>query len=223
MLMRLLFAIAMLLPGLAGAQSVTPAAATTPDAVPAPTVAPAPEPAPVINPRVMLVTTAGDIVLELDAEHAPKTVENFLSYVDDGHYNGTIFHRAIPGMLIQGGGFTLDLQHKPTRAAIASESNNGLPNLRGTLAAARAPDNADSATAQFFINTVDNPDLDYRSDESDYTRGYTVFGRVLQGLDVVDRIASVKTGAQGPFNADVPETPIIISRVERIEASATTP
>jgi cyclophilin family peptidyl-prolyl cis-trans isomerase len=182
-----------------------------------PTAEPAPAPAPA-SPRVMLVTSMGEIVLELDAAAAPATVENFLAYARDGHYNGTIFHRAIPGLLVQAGGFTPDLQQKPSRAPVASEAGNGLSNRRGTVAAARDRGVADSATAQFFFNLVDNPKFDRTDPGSAYTAGYTVFGRVLQGLDVVDRIAAVPTRAQGPFPAWVPVVPVVIERVQVLDA-----
>lgn len=183
-----------------------------------PTAEPAPAPAPA-SPRVMLVTSMGEIVLELDAAAASATVENFLAYARDGHYNGTIFHRAIPGLLVQAGGFTPDLQQKPSRAPVASEAGNGLSNRRGTVAAARDRGVADSATAQFFFNLVDNPKFDRTDPGSAYTAGYTVFGRVLQGLDVVDRIAAVPTRAQGPFPAWVPVVPVVIERVQVLDAA----
>lgn len=203
-------------------------ALANPAQLPAQTLAPTtPAPAEIsiaeTNPRVILVTTLGEIELELDAVRAPKTVANFLSYIDDGHYNGTVFHRVVADMLIQGGGFTPDLQHKPTRAPVASEANNGLSNTRGTLVAARAPNAADSATAQFFINTVDNLDFNFSSETSDFTRGYTVFGRVVHGLDIVDRIRVVATSAQPPFASGVPKTPIIIERAQRIAAPSQPP
>ena len=165
-------------------------------------------------PRVLLVTSLGEIVLELDAAAAPATVENFLAYARDGHYNGTVFHRVIPGLLIQAGAFTPDLQQKPSRAPVPNEAGNGLSNRRGTVAAARDRGVVDSATAQFFFNLVDNPRLDHAGGDSPYTAGYTVFGRVLQGLDVVDRIAAVPTSAQGPFPAWVPQVPVVIERVQ---------
>jgi cyclophilin family peptidyl-prolyl cis-trans isomerase len=187
---------------------------------PVQTPAVAPEPAaPPASPRVLLVTSMGEITLELDAAAAPATVENFLAYARDGHYNGTIFHRAIPGLLVQAGGFTADLQQKPSRAPVASEAGNGLSNRRGTVAAARDRGVADSATAQFFFNLVDNPKFDRTDPGSAYTAGYTVFGRVLQGLDVVDRIAAVPTRAQGPFPAWVPVVPVVIERVQVLDAA----
>lgn len=199
----------------------------------APVVVPVPaapsQPAPVpASPRVLLVTSMGEILVELDAAAAPATVENFLSYARDGHYNGTTFHRAIPGLLLQGGAFTPDLQQKPSRAPVASEAGNGLSNRRGTLAAARDRGVVDSATAQFFFNLADNPKFDQTDAGSAYTAGYTVFGRVLQGLDVVDRIAAVPTEAKGPFPAWVPQVPVVIERVDVLEpapaaAKAATP
>jgi cyclophilin family peptidyl-prolyl cis-trans isomerase len=186
-------------------------------AVPAPA---APQPAPVVPPapqRVLLVTTQGEITVELDPAAAPKTVENFLAYARDGHYNGTVFHRVVPGLLVQGGAFTPDLQQKPSRAPIANEAGNGLSNRRGTLAAARDRGVSDSATAQFFINLADNPKFDRQDGASPYTAGYAVFGRVLQGLEVLDRIATLPTSARGPFPAWVPDTPVIIERVQLLD------
>lgn len=187
--------------------------------VPAPAVAP-PEPETAASApaqRVLLVTTMGEIVVELDAAAAPLTVENFLAYARDGHYNGTVFHRVVPGLLVQGGAFTPDLQQKPSRAPVPNEAGNGLSNRRGTLAAARDRGVSDSATAQFFINLADNPKFDRQEGDSAYTAGYAVFGRVLQGLEVVDRIAALPTSARGPFPAWVPQTPVVIERVELLE------
>ncbi|MBN8727326.1 MAG: peptidyl-prolyl cis-trans isomerase [Xanthomonadales bacterium] len=160
------------------------------------------------DPKVQLVTSLGDITIELYPDKAPKSVENFLAYVDAGFYNGTIFHRVISDFMVQGGGFTKDLRQKPTRAAIPIESKNGLSNLRGTVAMARTAD-PNSATAQFFINTVDNPRLDYTSEDSP---GYAVFGKVISGMAVVDKIRAVETGAQGPFRGDVPVTAVVIEK-----------
>jgi cyclophilin family peptidyl-prolyl cis-trans isomerase len=176
---------------------------------------------PPVSPRVVLVTSFGEIVLELDAAAAPKTVENFLAYARDGHYNGTVFHRVIPGLLLQAGAFTPDLQQKPSRAPVASESGNGLSNHRGTIVAARDRGVVDSATAQFFINLGDNPQFDRQPGDSPYTAGYAVFGRVVQGMDVIDRIAAQPTAAQGPFPAWVPRVPIVIERVNLVEARPT--
>lgn len=164
--------------------------------------------APAANPRVQLTTNLGEITIELFPAKAPKSVENFLGYVKDGFYDGTIFHRVIADFMIQGGGFTRDLKQKPTRAAIPIESKNGLSNLRGTVAMARTAD-PNSATAQFFINTVDNQRLDFTSDASP---GYAVFGKVVSGMDVVERIRAGETGAQGPFRSDVPVKPVVIEK-----------
>ncbi|MDE1998824.1 MAG: peptidyl-prolyl cis-trans isomerase, partial [Burkholderiales bacterium] len=150
--------------------------------------------------NVKIATTQGDIVVQLDAAKAPKTVDNFLQYVKSGHYNGTIFHRVIDGFMIQGGGFTPDMQQKPTRPPIPLESRNGLSNLRGTIAMART-NVPDSATAQFFINVKDNGFLD--AARSSDGNGYAVFGKVVQGMDVVDKIRRVETTQRGPFR-DVP-------------------
>jgi len=164
-------------------------------------------------PKVLVKTSLGDITLELYPDKSPKSVDNFLTYVKSGFYDGTIFHRVIAGFMIQGGGFTADLRQKKTRAPIAIESKNGLSNLRGTLAMARTMD-PNSATAQFFINTVDNPRLDYTSDANP---GYAVFGKVVSGMDVVEKIRAVETGAQGPFASDVPKTPVVIEKVSVIQ------
>jgi len=165
-------------------------------------------------PRVALDTSKGRIVIELDAAHAPKTVDNFLSYVRAGHYDGTVFHRVIDGFMIQGGGFTPDMVQKPTRAPIANEADNGLKNKRGTVAMARTGD-PNSATAQFFVNTVDNAFLDFRSKDPQGW-GYAVFGKVVEGLDVVDAIVKVKTASKGPFQ-DVPAEPVVIRKAAVVE------
>jgi cyclophilin family peptidyl-prolyl cis-trans isomerase len=156
-------------------------------------------------PHVLLKTSLGDIVLELNAEKAPKSVANFLEYVKSGQYNGTIFHRVINGFMIQGGGFDKDMREKPTRAPIQNEAKNGLRNDAYTIAMARtsAPH---SATAQFFINVGNNTSLDYPSRDG---WGYAVFGKVIQGTEVVDKIKQVRTGSSGMFD-DVPVTPVMI-------------
>ncbi|MFN7782501.1 MAG: peptidylprolyl isomerase [Lysobacterales bacterium] len=183
---------------------------------PAPAAAPAPAPATEQTaapaPRVALNTNLGRIVIELDPVKAPKSAENFLQYVRDGFYAGTVFHRVIPGFMAQGGGFTADLQLKPTRAAIPNEANNGLSNLRGTVAMARTND-PHSATAQFFINVVDNQRLDFVS-EQDGLWGYAVFGKVIEGMEVVDKIIAIPTGGQGPLPRDVPLEPVLIESAE---------
>ncbi len=157
--------------------------------------------------KVKLATTAGDIVVELDAAKAPKTVANFLEYVRAGHYNGTVFHRVIDNFMIQGGGMTADMKEKATRAPIPLESRNGLDNLRGTLAMARTPD-PNSATAQFFINLKDNGFLN--AAQSQDGNGYAVFGKVVEGMDVVDKIRAVRTGNKGPHQ-NVPVEPVTIN------------
>ncbi len=164
--------------------------------------------APAHAQKVKLATTAGDIVIELDAARAPKSVENFISYVKAGHYDGTVFHRVIGNFMIQGGGMTADLKEKPTRAAIALESRNGLTNTKGTVAMARtnAPD---SATAQFFINLKDNDFLN--SAASRDGNGYAVFGKVTSGMDVVEKIRAVPTGTKGPYE-NVPLEPVVIKQ-----------
>lgn len=167
------------------------------------------------NPRVKITTSEGDIVLELNADKAPASVANFLSYVRSGFYNATIFHRVIKNFMIQGGGFTADFKQKSTQAAIKNEADNGLKNLRGSIAMARTGD-PHSATAQFFINTVDNDFLNHR-DKSIQGWGYTVFGQVTSGMDVVDRISATATGAAGPFRQDVPKTTITINAMTILE------
>ncbi len=166
--------------------------------------------------KVLIKTSAGDMTVELYPDKSPKSVENFLTYVNAGFYDGTIFHRVIDNFMIQGGGFTRELRQKPTRPAIANEAKNGLSNTRGTLAMARTGD-PNSATAQFFINVVDNPRLDFTSEANGATWGYTVFGKVVSGLDVVDKIKAVPTGPQGPFKSDVPTTPVVIEKISVIK------
>ena len=162
------------------------------------------------NPTVVMETSLGNITLELFQEQAPVTVENFLQYVNDGFYAGTVFHRVIQQFMIQGGGMTADMQQKPTRDPIRNEATNGLSNERGTIAMART-NVVDSATAQFFINTVNNAPLDNRGTDA-RSYGYAVFGRVTDGMDVVDRIAAVSTGTRGPHR-DVPVEPVVINGV----------
>lgn len=164
--------------------------------------------------KVTIETSMGTITAELDDVKAPVTVKNFISYVTSGHYNGTIFHRVIDGFMIQGGGFTKDMVQKDTQAPIRNEAANGLKNARGTLAMARTMV-VDSATSQFFINLVDNSFLDYRGPDPRMF-GYAVFGKVTDGMDVVDKIAKVKTGFAGPHQ-NVPEEPIVIKKVHVAE------
>ncbi|TMH35262.1 MAG: peptidyl-prolyl cis-trans isomerase [Betaproteobacteria bacterium] len=159
---------------------------------------------------VILHTNHGAITLELDAEHAPKTVENFLAYVRAGHFDNTLFHRVIDGFMIQGGGFAPDFTQKPTRAPVENEAANGLKNKCYTVAMARTSD-PHSATAQFFINVADNAFLDFRSPDAKGW-GYCVFGRITDGTEVVDRIKRVSTGNRG-FHQDVPTNNVVIERV----------
>lgn len=167
------------------------------------------------DPKVQLSTSLGDIVLELDEQRAPQTVRNFLEYVDSGFYDETLFHRVIEGFMIQGGGFNQKYQKKSTRAPISNEAYNGLRNRRYTISMARttAPH---SATSQFFINSEDNRNLDH-TNTSQRGWGYAVFGRVVEGKDVVDAISRVRTGAGGPFSRDVPEEPIVILSATRYQ------
>ena len=158
--------------------------------------------------KVKLATTMGDIVIELDAAKAPKSVDNFLKYVQAGHYNGTVFHRVIPNFMIQGGGMTPDMKEKPTRPPIPLEARNGLVNARGTVAMARTMD-PNSATAQFFINVKDNAFLN--AEQARDGNGYAVFGKVVDGMDVVDKIRNVPTGNKG-MHDDVPTQPVIIKQ-----------
>ena len=162
------------------------------------------------KPKVRLETNKGVIVLELDPAKAPKTVENFLRYTREKYYDGLIFHRVIKGFMVQGGGVTIDYREKPKHEAIVNEAGNGLRNLRGTVAMARTGE-VNSATGQFFINHKDNAFLDHR-DKSAQGFGYCVFGRVVEGMDVVDLIASIPTAGGGPFPQDVPKEPVMIKK-----------
>ncbi len=166
------------------------------------------------NPQVRITTSLGIIEAELYADKAPLTVKNVLSYVERGYYNGTIFHRVIPGFMIQGGGFVPGLKQKSTGVPVKNEADNGLKNLTGTLAMARTPD-PHSASAQFFINTVDNVMLDHR-DKTDRGWGYAVFGKVTRGMDVVKKIESSRTKTVGPFE-NVPAYDVVIEKVEQIK------
>lgn len=179
-------------------------------------------PALAANPQVEFDTTAGKIRVELYPDAAPKTVANFLDYVKAKHYDGTQFHRVIAGFMIQGGGFTPDFKQKPTKAGVPNEaeqsSKAGLLNVPGTIAMARTQD-PHSASAQFFINVADNKSLNFRSaDQPGY--GYTVFGKVVEGMDVVDRIAKAPTGAGGPFPKDVPVEKVIVNKAVVVDAPA---
>ena len=163
---------------------------------------------------IKLQTNFGPITLELDAKAAPDTVANFVQYVHDGHYDGTIFHRVIDGFMIQGGGFTADMEQKPNRAPIRNEADNGLKNAAYSVAMARTP-NPDSATSQFFINLADNDFLNFR-EPSAQGYGYCVFGHVVAGQDTVDRIKKVRTGMRGGHQ-DVPVEDVIIEKAEEVE------
>jgi len=169
------------------------------------------------NPKIIMKTSKGDITLELFADKAPITVQNFLSYVDENFYDGTIFHRVIKGFMIQGGGLTPDLIEKPTKPPIKNEAANGLKNKRGTITMARMPE-IDSATCQFFINHVDNSFLDHK-DNTAGGFGYAVFGKVIEGMDVVDAIANSKTMTRGGMN-DVPRETILIISIRHLEANS---
>jgi len=161
------------------------------------------------HPRVVMHTSQGDFTLELFPEKAPKSVANFLQYVRDGFYDGTVFHRVVNGYLVQGGLYSRDLTQRRTRAAIPSEADNGLSNLRGTVAVARGGD-PNSGTSQFFVNLVDNRRLDYVGNQTGLTWGFAVFAKIASGMDVVDKIAALPTRAQGPFVGDVPNPLVII-------------
>ncbi|HET8898052.1 MAG TPA: peptidylprolyl isomerase [Rhodanobacteraceae bacterium] len=173
-------------------------------------------------PRVLVKTSVGDITLELYPDKAPRTVANFLAYVQQGFYAGTVFHRVIKGFLIQGGIYDRELKERRTQPAIPDEADNGLSNLRGTIAAARAPDVTQSATSQFFINLVANRRLDFVSNRNGLTAGYAVFGKVIQGMDVVDKIGALPTMALGPFTGDVPEPLVVIESATLIQPQPAT-
>lgn len=164
------------------------------------------------RPMVKMQTSRGDITIELYPEKAPETVDNFLQYADEGFYDGTVFHRVIPGFVLQGGGLTADMERKSTRAPVKNESDNGLLNRRSTLSMARLPD-PHSATSQFFINLVDNSHLDHQGGDQ---WGYAVFAEVVDGMDVVDEIAAVETTTKSGYR-DVPVTAVVIERVQRAD------
>lgn len=166
-------------------------------------------------PQVRLDTTEGPIVLQLDGRRAPLTVRNFLALVDEGHYDGTVFHRVIGDFMIQGGGYTRNYEEREPADTIPNESGNGLRNLRSTIAMART-ENPHSAAAQFYINVADNTALDPRPDRW----GYTVFGNVIEGMEIVDQIAAMPTGPGGPFQQDVPVAPVVIEKASRVSPDA---
>jgi len=167
-----------------------------------------------IRSKIRFSTRLGDIEIGLYDDKAPKTVKNILDYVDSGHFEGTTFHRVIPGFVVQGGGLTPDMQQKPTNAPIENEANNGLKNKRGTLSMARTPD-PHSATSQFFINLADNAFLDF-SEESPQGWGYAVFGEVVNGMEAVDRLATLETGSRYGHR-DVPVDDVLIEKAERLD------
>jgi len=204
MFKSLLATLLLILPLTLLAQTVRPAAAAAP------------------APQVLLHTSQGDITLELYPDKASKSVANFLQYVRDGFYDGTLLHRVIPGYLVQGGLYTRDLQPRRTHPAVPSEADNGLSNLRGTVAVARGAD-PNSGTSQFFFNLVDNRRLDYVGNQSGLTWGYTVFGKVSKGMDVVDKIAALPTRALGPFAGDVPNPLVLILSARVIGEQAPAP
>lgn len=173
-------------------------------------------------PRVRLQTSMGDIVVQLDRQHAPISVENFLLYVREGHYDGSLIHRVVWGFVIQGGGYDIAQKERPTHKPITLEAGNGLSNLRGTLGMARdeAPD---SAASEFYINLADNLKLDPHPEIPGREHGYAVFGRVVEGMDVVDQIATVITGASGSFEQDAPLAPVLIEHAELLSRDAATP
>jgi cyclophilin family peptidyl-prolyl cis-trans isomerase len=194
---------------------LTAVAAHSPQYVPQPTIY-ANAVAAFERPVIVIRTSAGDITIELDIEHSPQTVLNFLDkYARDGFYDQTIFHYADPDSFVAAGGFTEDLALKTTSSPIYNESNNGLSNVRGTVAMSRDADSAHSATSQFFINVVDNPGLDFQETESDAQRGYCVFGQVVEGMEIVDQIAHSQVQQEGDFER-LPVTPIMILSVEEV-------
>lgn len=166
-------------------------------------------------PRIRIETNQGDFLVELDGPRAPVTVFNFVSYVRDGHYDDTLFHRVIPGFVVQGGGYARDYVEKETGGPIPNESDNGLSNQRGTIAMARTAD-PHSARSQFYINLGDNEPLDPQPSRW----GYAVFGRVVEGMDVLDKIAALPTGPAGPFPSDAPQSPVLIERARVVAAPA---
>jgi len=187
-----------------------PSAAAAAPAKPA-AAAPAKPAAATASPQVQVVTSLGSFTIELNAERAPLTVAQFLKYVDQGFYSGTIFHRAIPNFVIQGGGYDADYKLKGNPTKVVNESGNGLTNQRGTVGLARPPE-PHAGDVQFYVNLNDNAALD----PNQARWGYAVFGKVVQGMDVVDQIANVPTGAKGPFKEDAPVKPVVIERIERV-------
>lgn len=167
-----------------------------------------------MSDKVIVETSLGSFQIELDRERAPRTVDNFLAYVDAGHYTDTIFHRVIPGFMVQGGGFGTTYDKRPVRAPVENEADNGRKNVRGTVAMARTSD-PHSATAQFFVNVADNAFLDHQAKDAQGW-GYCVFGQVTEGMDAVDTIRTVPTAAAGPFAKDAPVDPVVIRAIRRL-------
>jgi peptidyl-prolyl cis-trans isomerase A (cyclophilin A)/peptidyl-prolyl cis-trans isomerase B (cyclophilin B) len=210
-------ALALLAPMVLAAPSATKPAAKAAEPAKAAKVATSDAATPAANPKMLLHTSLGDITIEMYPDKAPKTVDNVEQYIKDGFYNGTIFHRVIPNFMIQGGGWTKELQRKRIiRAPIHNEANNGLSNLKNTVAMARTND-PHSASAEFFINVVDNKRLDFTGDQNSLTWGYCVFGKVIAGQDVIEKIKAVPTAGQGPLQSDVPTTPIVIEKAELVQ------
>jgi peptidyl-prolyl cis-trans isomerase A (cyclophilin A) len=209
--MKQLLLIIGLISGICPAFSFAADAAPAAAAAAQPKPAASPVPAAAGSPQVQVVTSMGNFTIELNAERAPLTVAHFLKYVDQGHYTGTVFHRVVANFVIQGGGFDADNKLKPAPTKVVNESGNGLTNQRATVGMARSSE-PHGSDAQFYVNLYDNEALDPNK-----TRwGYAVFGRVVQGMDVVDRIGNVATGARGPFKEDSPLKPVIIERIERV-------
>ena len=169
------------------------------------------------NPKVEMITSSGVILIELFPEQAPITVRNFLKYVESGFYNNTIFHRVIPNLLIQGGAYTPNLQLKKDNSFIASEANNGLSNKRGTIAAARRANDSESATSQFFFNVVDNPQFDFSTSNNMLGKGFTVFGKIIKGQEIVDAMRLTATESKGKLGNYVPKKPIIIQQARKLD------
>lgn len=167
-------------------------------------------------PQVLIQTSLGNITVALDPAHAPGTVQNFLRYVTEGHYDGTVFYRVVPGFVIQAGSYDADVHYRSVHGDIPLEANTGLKNLRGTIAMARQAD-PDTANAEFFINLADNADLDHHADDPGNTTGYAVFGKVVSGMDVVDKIAAVPLGDHGPMPGAAPVDPVVIEKVSVVQ------
>ena len=209
-----IFALALLLAAALGGAATAqdqPAAPVPAAAVPAAPAAPA-------GPQVLIETSLGNFTLELDPVHAPVTTQNFLRYVNEHHFDGTVIYRVVPGFVIQAGSYDANVTYRKAHESIVLEANNGLSNLRGTVAMARDND-PNSADAEFFVNLADNTRLDHHADDPGNATGYAVFGHVAAGMDVVDKIAKMPTGAGGPFPKDVPTQPVIINKAVVVDAA----